>query len=92
MPQLQKDFMHGLFLGLPPRFGNLPQIHFILPLLWRFRAVRVEPREKILHETVFFICLDSCGSPHCRDTVLSHHQEHLRGTHLVYSPCINDNL
>ena len=40
--------------------------------------------EEILSAAVFSVCLDPCGSSVCGHSVLSHHPEHVPGSHLVH--------
>lgn len=60
-------------------------------LRW-IRAVRSESRQKVLHETVLAIRLDSRGTTHRRQSVLPDHPKHFRRAYMVHRAGIDDYL
>lgn len=52
-------------LGISSIFGNLPSVPLIYIVLYRIRLVRSVAGEKILHETVQFVCVDACSTVDC---------------------------
>lgn len=79
-------------LGLLEGTGYLSSVFLILPLLWGLCALCAESCEEILHEAILPVCLDTCCSTYCCDTILPHNKEHLRRINLVYSTCLDDYL
>lgn len=55
---------------------HLSSIHFILSLLHRIRMVCVVVSQKVLHETVQLVCLDTCSFADCRHSKLFDHSEY----------------
>lgn len=63
--------------GLFKSAGNIPSIYIILFVHRGLCLVCIIPCEKILHETIFFICLDPCCSPHSCHTELFNYSKYI---------------
>lgn len=64
--------------GISKLFDYLSSISVVYTVLHRIRLVCVVARQKVLYETVQFVCLDTCCTADCRDTKLFNHSEHFR--------------
>lgn len=81
-----------IFTGFLQRFGHLPSFYLILLILRRICPVRFESRQKVLHETILALRMDSRGITNRCESVLSDYQEYFRRTHLVHSTGLDDHL
>lgn len=62
----------------PSILGHLSSFPIVHTVLHWFRVVCVVASQKILHEAIQFVCMDSCRPVDCRDTELFNHSEHFR--------------
>ena len=63
--------------------GQVPSIHLVFFVYWRFRVVRLVISQALLHETVFTVCLDSrCSLDRCYPE-LSNHPQYFPRTNMV---------
>jgi hypothetical protein len=68
---------------------HIPSFHKFFHVHRGVRLVRSFPCQKVLHETVQSLCLDSCRVTHCCGSVLSHYSEHFRRDDMVRTLCAN---
>lgn len=85
-------YIYNFFAGLSTGFGNLPQIHILFSLLWRFCIICTQLGKKILHETIFSLRLDACGSLNRCNSVLSHYSKYIRRIDMVHCAGFDDHL
>ena len=66
--------------------GQVPPFHLILSLHCWLCVVCLVIGQALLHEAILSFCLDSRGTPHCRDPKLFDHSQHLSRINLVSIP------